>query len=140
MKAKLLSDCRVLVIESDRDVRDVVAECLECHGARIRTVTNVREAERALRSAAFDVLMVESDLWRMDGGWLRHRVSQLSPTSQIIVTASWVDSEADLEGTTWLPKPFSSDQLTGAIESAFHSSLEDRAPDRTRGGSDFVAT
>ncbi len=117
-----MRDQRVLVAETDREVREVLAEVLESLGAKPHVAPNVDEAILALRALQFDALVLEAGLWNAREAQLASAVRQLQPNAAVVLTGPWEDSTEPSARLTLLEKPFSPAKLTDALSAALSAS------------------
>jgi CheY-like chemotaxis protein len=131
-----LHGLRVLVVEHDRESRDVLQQALEFFGARVTAVGSAEEARRRLQSTPPDVLVADIEL---DGEtvelltWLRARPgTRIARVPAVALTAHRDDLETgDAEGfDERLLKPVRADDLCAAIRRA--ASVADRHRHRHR--------
>jgi CheY-like chemotaxis protein len=74
-----LEGLHVLVLEDDRDARELLAELLASNGARVSTAANVREALAAMASSRPDLIVSDIGLPEEDGHSFIRRVRALPP-------------------------------------------------------------
>jgi signal transduction histidine kinase/PAS domain-containing protein len=74
-----VSGLRLLVVDDDRDARDMVRRLLEERGAAVVTAGSVEEALAVLRAQRFDVLISDIGMPGEDGHTLIRRVRALGP-------------------------------------------------------------
>ena len=74
-----LQGLRVLVVDDDRDARELVRRLLEACNAVVRTAGSAREAFAALEDGEFDVLVSDIGMPGEDGYALLQRVRSLPP-------------------------------------------------------------
>ena len=102
----------VLVVEDDRDIREMVATLLELSGFAVVACDNAEGALSALRVQAFDLVLTDYALPRQSGLWLLQEAESeglIQGTPVLIVTAHpQVQVPADYEV---IYKPFDLDDL-----------------------------
>ena len=117
-----LNGLHVLIVEDDRECRELVQVILEKAGARITAVSSVREAMAALRVSRPDALVSDIGMPDEDGFALIGRVRNLSgPVANIPALA--LTGYAQLANDALLPgrfqkialKPIDPRQLVGAV-------------------------
>jgi len=120
---------RVLVVDDDRDIRDVLSEMLDVEGFDVETAVNGREALGRLGAHKADVLVTDLMMPVMDGWALvaaarsRPRLRRM-PIVVITAHAGSIVPGADRIVT----KPFDIDVLVSAVREA----AETRQPRRAR--------
>ena len=103
---------QILVVEDDRDTRDLVARYLEGRGFRVATARNGAEMFDRLENGAFSLLLLDLMLPGEDGLSLCRRLRAAKSAIPIIMLTA-LGEEADrivgLESGAddYLPKPFS---------------------------------
>jgi len=102
----------VLVVEDDRDIRDMVSTLLDLAGYAVRACATAEEALHALREESFDLVLTDYALPVRTGLWLSENAAAEGLTDDIpvmIVTAHPnVAAKGDYEV---IPKPFDIDDL-----------------------------
>jgi CheY-like chemotaxis protein len=82
---------RVLYVDDDPDVLDLMRECLEAEGYEVSAVANAHAALKALRSRHFDLVVTDQMLPDETGGSMLLEASArglLQDTPAMIVTAN----------------------------------------------------
>ena len=113
--------CTVLVIEDDRDAREMLRLALTSDGYRVATVDNGRDALMHLRATADTcIIVLDLGLPRMDGA--RFRAAQLRDRSlawiPVVVLSGSVDGATrarELGARSFVPKPADLDRLRAAL-------------------------
>jgi len=122
---------RVMIVEDDRDLRDVYAAALEDEGYSVRVASEGRSALAQLNDGTFLPCVLLLDL-RMPGmnGWelaahLR-RSARLRRIPIVVVAAHYLlaDEALRLGATAWLQKPVPLHALVRAVEDACRSAGE----------------
>jgi len=112
---------RVLLVDDDPDVRQVVAAMLRELG---HSVSEAGTGDDALdmieRGAGLDCLITDYAMPRMSGEELRRRVEQLRPQLPVILLTGYADvaAVATATNTRVIRKPVSSPDLAAAVEQA----------------------
>jgi two-component system, OmpR family, response regulator len=117
----------LLVVEDDRETRDLVARYLTGRGFRVTTARNGAEMRQALEAGSFNLLLLDLMLPGEDGLTLCRKLrAEKSAIPIIMLTA--LGEEADrivgLEGGAddYLPKPFSPRELVARITAVLRRS------------------
>jgi CheY-like chemotaxis protein len=114
---------RVLVVDDEPPIRDIVAEALREVGWEVDTASNGAEALERLDQARPDVIVLDLMMPVMDAGAFT-RLLRRNPTAAgvpiVILTAAYApdDEAARLGAAVCLTKPFTLEDLIGAVESA----------------------
>jgi CheY-like chemotaxis protein len=109
------SQCPVLIVEDDEDLRDMMAQLLTIEGYDAATVANGREALEYLHtSAPPHVILLDLMMPVMDG-WEFRRQQQADPdlarVPVIVLSALDAGRAANVEATAFLKKPLDFDRL-----------------------------
>jgi DNA-binding response OmpR family regulator len=105
----------VLVVEDDRDIREVVRRYLERAGFAVLTTSSGAEGLRLLDDAAVDLVVLDLGLPDLDGTEVLRQARQGRRTPVVVLTArSSVDDRIQglqLGADDYVPKPFSPTEL-----------------------------
>lgn len=118
----LAKGARVLVIEDDPEIVDVVRRGLTGHGYEVATASTAREALAAVGQRPPDVILLDLGLPDQDGLEVVRRVRAERPTPILILSAR--DSETakvaalTLGADDYLAKPFGMGELLARIQVA----------------------
>ncbi|HYO15282.1 MAG TPA: ATP-binding protein [Thermoanaerobaculia bacterium] len=121
-----LAGLRVLVVDDQRDGRELVATVLDRCGAQVTAAASAREAYEALQRARFDVLLADIEMPEEDGYSLIRRIRSLSPrqggtiaAAALTAYASAQDRVRSLEAgfQMHLSKPVQPAELAAAVAS-----------------------
>ena len=120
----------VLLVEDDRDIRDMVRTLLDMAGFKVVACDTAECALEALREQAFDLILTDYALPRKSGLWLLEEAESeglMQGTPVLIVTAHPnVQSESGYEV---IQKPFDLDELIERVRQRMEG---DGAPRRRR--------
>ena len=129
----------VLVVDDDREIRDLLAGFLRRHGYRIETAADGREMFAALGAGRFDLIVLDLMLPGEDGLSLCRRVRADSDLPIIMLTAVGEDTDRivglEVGADDYLPKPFNPRELLARIRAVLRRATEvQRQPecDRSR--------
>jgi len=130
----------VLVVDDDREIRDLLARFLRGHGYRIETAADGREMFAALGTGRFDLVVLDLMLPGEDGLSLCRRVRADSDLPIIMLTAVGEDTDRivglEVGADDYLPKPFNPRELLARIRAVLRRATEaHRRPDGGRSGS-----
>jgi PAS domain S-box-containing protein len=115
---------KVLVVDDDELVRNVVARMLAQHGYEVVTATTAEAAitmvEQGLRP---DILVSDVVIPRLSGPELAKRLVELHPDLRVVLSSGYtehglLDTEASTLNPLFVQKPFSADQLASAVREA----------------------
>jgi CheY-like chemotaxis protein len=106
---------RVLVVDGDAEVRDVVEDLLIDRGFEVHQAADEDEAVSELHTNTFDVLLCHLTLLRSGHEQLCRSVHEVQPNTRVVaMSASGAHARRD-EASANLPKPFTRLQLLEAL-------------------------
>ncbi|MBV9891423.1 MAG: response regulator [Rhizobacter sp.] len=112
----------VLVVEDDRDIRDVLRASLAAEGFDVLTAVSLSEATALLDHARVDVVVLDLGLPEGDGAELMRRIRRTSALPVVIASARHQESEKiallDAGADDFLTKPFAVGELLARIRVA----------------------
>ena len=108
---------RVLVVEDDEDVRDLLKTLLGVLGHEVREATNGEEALTILREGWRPDLIVLDLMMPVMNGWaFRSEQRRIEGAGDIpVIVLSARRNDGDIEAAEVLPKPFDLDVFLGAV-------------------------
>ena len=122
----------VLVVDDDREIRDLLARFLRRHGYRIETAADGREMFAALGAGRFDLIVLDLMLPGEDGLSLCRRVRAHSDLPIIMLTAVGEDTDRivglEVGADDYLPKPFNPRELLARIRAVLRRGAEAPSP------------
>ena len=107
---------RVLVVDDDGELRDVLRESVELDGHTALVASNGREALRVLREQGADVVVLDLMMPVMNGWQFLEAVRaepRLAQVPVIVISAAARPPPAPIQA--YLPKPFEFDVLASEI-------------------------
>jgi CheY-like chemotaxis protein len=116
----------VLLVDDERDLREVTARFIAKAGYRVLTAANGNEALEVAEHHPdiIDCLVTDVMMPGMDGRQLAHRFLSDRPGTKVVFISGYAEALIDDEGRslepgrTILAKPFSSAELTAALKTA----------------------
>ena len=109
----------ILIVEDDRQTRDLIARYLGEHSFSVSAVTNGKEMDRHLSQNRVDLIVLDLMLPGEDGLSLCRRLRMESTTPIIILTAKGEDLDRilglEMGADDYLPKPFNPRELLARI-------------------------
>lgn len=113
----------ILVVDDDRDIRDLLAKFLERHGLRVTAVRDARDARRALPNGHFQLvvldLMMPGETGLDFARWLRSPASHHAGVGIVMLTAMGEETDRiiglELGADDYIPKPFNPRELLARI-------------------------
>jgi len=120
---------RILVVEDDPTVSEVVARYLEREGFDVEVVVDGRIAFERARDSLPDLILLDIMLPGMDGLEVCRRIREIAPIPIIMLTALGEESDRivglELGADDYVAKPFSPRELTARVKSVLRRA---RAP------------
>jgi DNA-binding response OmpR family regulator len=119
---------RVLVVDDDADIRNLVRELLERQGYVVADAANGREGLRAFYAGAPDVVVLDVGMPEMDGYETLERIRDLSDVPVIMLTARAAELEKvrglKAGADDYVTKPFGRQELLARIEAVLRRPRE----------------
>lgn len=125
---------RLLVVEDDRDIRELLRTMFEAEGYRVVVAESAARALMEARSHKPDALVVDLGLPDRDGQALIRDVRAFSTVPIIVLSARTMESEKVLAldggADDYVTKPFQSNELLARIRAALRRSVRsaDQSP------------
>jgi two-component system KDP operon response regulator KdpE len=117
---------RVLVIEDDAGLREVLSALLEAEGYRVILAETGRRALIEARSHKPDAVLVDLGLPDRDGQDVIRKIREFSPVPIIVLSARTMESEKVLAldggADDYVTKPFGSTELLARVRAALRRS------------------
>ncbi|MEW5728065.1 MAG: response regulator [Pseudomonadota bacterium] len=131
----------ILVVDDDRDIRDLLARFLARHGLRVTTARDAAEAERLLDGRGVDLMVLDLMMPGEDGLSLTRRLRAQGLNLPIVMlTAMGEDADRivglEMGADDYLPKPFNPRELLARVRAVLRRTgggASQRAPE-TAGG------
>lgn len=112
---------RVLLVDDDPDVRDILAEQLELEGWAVEQARDGREGLAAARSGRFDVIVLDQRMPRMTGEEMARELRAAGDRTPIVLVTADRHAPAIARRVGlryWLMKPFEMDELLALVRRA----------------------
>ncbi len=113
------SDARVLVVEDDASIRELVEMILEDSGFDVITASNGEDALRTIERAAPHAILLDMRMPVMDGwDFVRAYRSRPGPHAPIVVMTAAKDARSraeEVSAEAFVAKPFDPDTLVAAV-------------------------
>jgi two-component system KDP operon response regulator KdpE len=110
---------RILVIEDDRALRQVLVSALESGGYQVEQAADGAAGVQALRSKAFEVVLLDIGLPFVDGWQVLSTLEGRRIPSVIVISARGDQADKvralDMGADDYLAKPFGSDELLARL-------------------------
>ncbi len=123
----------ILVVDDDREIRDLLARFLAKHGLRVTTAKDGTEMERALADWAIDLVVLDLMMPGEDGLSLTRRLrGQGSAVPIVMLTAMGEDTDRivglEMGADDYVPKPFNPRELLARIKAVLRRAQAPQAP------------
>ncbi|MBL7661601.1 response regulator [bacterium] len=117
---------KVLVIDDEQVVRQVVQRSLEHFGYLVETAADGIAGLEKLKDTAFDLILLDMMMPKMSGEEVFRRARELVPTQKVLLMSGFVSEKRaqavlDAGGKGFIHKPFSVEDLSRAV----HACLSD---------------
>jgi len=124
---------RVLVVEDDRDIRQLLRTLLEAHDYRVVLAESAARALIEARSHQPDAIIVDLGLPDRDGQSVIREIRQFSAVPILVLSARTMETEKiralDGGADDYVTKPFESGELLARVRAALRRSV--RSADRS---------
>jgi two-component system, NtrC family, response regulator PilR len=114
---------RVLVVDDERYIREILAELLTRQECAVVTASDGQEALGKLQAAEFDVMLSDVRMPRLDGFELLKVVKQSYPRLAVVMMTGFnqdsnIKEAISLGAEGYLPKPFRIDEVQLVLRQA----------------------
>jgi two-component system, NtrC family, response regulator PilR len=118
-----MPDPRVLVVDDERSMRDLLAITLRKDGYDVTTADGGEAAVGALKAGAFDLVITDLRMRKMDGMSVLRATKELSPDTVVLVITAFASTETAVEAMKlgaydYITKPFKLEEIRLTIEKA----------------------
>lgn len=115
---------RILIIEDEKSLREVLRILLEEEGYEITAASNGLEGLDYIRNDIFDLVITDIKMPKADGFEVLRNVKELSPSTIVIMITAFGTTEATIEAMklgayNYIHKPFKIEEIRLIIEKAF---------------------
>ncbi len=123
MEIPLKSNTKVLVVDNEKGIRDLLAIALTRKGLIVETAEDGEMALERLSSDSFDLLLTDMKMPKMDGLALLKAMRTVSPETAAVVMTAFASTETAIEAMKqgacdYLTKPFQIDEVHLVIQNA----------------------
>ena len=122
---------RVLVVDDEEGVRNMVRESLSFLGISCSTASNAEEALEIIQREPFDLILSDIRMPGMDGLELLQRIKEDHPDVHVIIMTGYVEEYSFIDvikagANDFILKPFRIKELRAKIERCFSEDLKER--------------
>jgi two-component system response regulator PilR (NtrC family) len=118
-----MSDTRVLVVDDERSMRELLVIMLKQAGHEVTAVDGGEEAVEALKREVFDLVITDLRMRKVDGLAVLRAAKDLSPQTVVLVITAFASTETAVEAMRlgaydYITKPFKLDEIKLTIANA----------------------
>jgi two-component system response regulator PilR (NtrC family) len=115
---------RILVIEDEKSMREVLKILLEEEAYDVISVPNGEKGIELIRSDIFDLIITDIKMPKADGFEVLRTVKEISPNTMVIMITAFGTTEAAIEAMKigaydYIHKPFKIDEIRLVVNKAF---------------------
>ena len=116
----------ILVVDDDREIRDLTARFLRKHGYRVDTAANGREMDTQLAAGRYDLIVLDLMMPGEDGLSICRRLRADGAIPIVMLTALGEETDRivglEMGADDYLPKPFNPRELLARIKAVLRRS------------------
>lgn len=132
--SKEFEGARVLFVDDNKMLHDVLDRLLSRHGIDVTSLSNADRAVEALEEDDYDLLITEASLSGTDGLELLSHVHECHPQVKVIMVTGQANVQHAVEvmkrgAVDYMPKPFSTDEFVDRVKK--HLAAADEKPKTT---------
>lgn len=113
---------KILLVDDDRDLRQVLQVALDMHGFKVVTSCDGHEALFKFKNETFDLIITDLKMPKMDGAEFIYLVRKMADTPIFVMSAcveafrTKLSTVKDAQNLTVIPKPFRPEVLVEKIK------------------------
>jgi DNA-binding response OmpR family regulator len=126
-----VSNKRILVVDDEQDIRDLLENLLVAEGFDVDTAKDAHSALVSIRNQIYDVALLDFNLPDMDGVMLHRQIRQIDEelAGRSIFMSGLVQDDSSMDyyasfGGAFVAKPFDISQVIEAIETVLKPSQD----------------
>jgi two-component system, NtrC family, response regulator PilR len=118
-----MPDIRVLVVDDEQSMRDLLAIMLRQAGYQVSVADGGETAIEALKAESFDLILTDLRMRKVDGLAVLKAARELSPRTVVLVVTAYASTETAVEAMKlgaydYVTKPFKLDELKVTVANA----------------------
>ena len=113
---------RILIVEDEYAVREVIALCLRRDGHRVEIAVNGREGLEKFQNGEFDLVITDRVMPEMGGEKLICEIKKIAPNMPVILlsgTSDLMELPEEILPTVLVQKPLTLEELRASISAVF---------------------
>jgi two-component system response regulator PilR (NtrC family) len=115
---------RILIIEDEKSLKEVLRILLEEEGYEITAASNGLEGMDYIQNDIFDLVVTDIKMPKADGFEVLKKVKEISPSTIVIMITAFATTESTIEAMKlgaydYIHKPFKIDEIRHVIQKAF---------------------
>ncbi|MCJ7682888.1 MAG: response regulator, partial [Desulfobacteraceae bacterium] len=119
-------DARVLIVDDDVDVCNVLGQIISRLGIGVETISNPLEVPDLVRNVFFNLILLDIRMPGKSGMELLPEIAEISPDTKIIIISGFGDKELAIRSLRlgafdFLEKPFDHKLISHSIERALET-------------------
>ncbi|MDY6863796.1 MAG: response regulator, partial [Thermodesulfobacteriota bacterium] len=118
----------ILVVDDELSMRELLEIILTKEGYHVTTASNGKEALGLCKQNAFDIILTDIRMPKVDGFGILSQVKEISPESDVIMITAYGSMESAMESMKsgaqdYITKPFDVEEIKRAIKNALNRKL-----------------
>ena len=123
---RIEEDDRVLIVDDDVDICNVLAQIISRPGMRVETTSNPLEVPDLVRNVFFNLILLDIEMPGKSGMELLPEIAEISPDTKIIIISGFGDMELAIRSLRlgafdFLEKPINYKLMSHSIERALQT-------------------
>lgn len=120
-----LEEARVLIVDDEPDIRQVMRDVLQSRGAMTECVACAEEALARVQNGSYDLIWLDLRLPGMDGITVLRHILGIDPFARVVLMSAYgtFDSFVDvmaLGAASMVKKPFTTEQILSVSQHAMN--------------------
>lgn len=126
--ARLPANARILVVDDEQDIRDVVRAVLESRGASVLTAEDGPRGVAMFREngSSIDLVLLDMTMPGMSGEEVLREIRAINPAARVLLSSGYSESEANQRFSShradgFVQKPYTANELVQKLADALRS-------------------